>query len=342
MGDTNVLFSDNLGRVKIYDKQIWIPTGLELSLTTEAYDDTSEIIGTSIPIFLTGFQAARTTQIQMKQSLDGRFHVLPFGEAPKTIGISGLAYAASQASPAVSQSGEPPGTASEEDDFYRQLVDFAPPPPEPEVESPKQLDDGKGWLERWTESAVTAVSDVVGDAAEAVGSVLGKASGVLTGIQKAVSSVVAVVDAITNAPAALVSALKSELGEKPADPHKPPRALKNSDLRCLSIQQLDSIFTMLQAGNMAKYNPTITIRVSGIQYTARLIQLSYQAEPNGVGYSFTMGLKCTGANVYYTNPIESTTRTRAQTTELSRLVDIGADAGFSVLRDNSDVAARLI
>lgn len=339
---SNVIFADNLGRVKVYDKQIWIPTGLEVTLSTPSYDDDIDTleIGASIPIFVTGFSAGRKAQIQVKQGLDGTFHVLPFGEVPKNIKVSGLAYGASQATPPLSQSAgddEPTNDALDETAFYSLLVDTTVPPPRSRGFVVVEVDEEELWADKLADSMISGddlsvgASEFIDDLQKDMGDVF-----------KSVSKVASEIQAMAQLPAKLIGNLKKALGAKEADGQKLPISLNSSDLRCLSIQQLDSIFTMLQSGNVSKLNPTVRINICGIVYTARLVGFTYRMEPDNKGFSFDLDLICTDANQYYRESIDSVVNTRGESTALSRLVDAAAYTGFGAVKDSSDTAARLI
>jgi len=89
------LDDNNLGKVSYYDQKVYVPSSLRVNIA--APNGGLSSISNMIPIFVQSITTDRKLQLQVKQSLSGKFYALPFGEGPGTLNVTAIACTASQA-----------------------------------------------------------------------------------------------------------------------------------------------------------------------------------------------------------------------------------------------------
>ncbi len=89
------IFADNIGVVSVYEKDVALPSTIEVNMAGNATVSTLGEVGvlaTGFSCFITSFATSKKSQYQLKQSLDHETHIIPFGEAPGQITLKGVTF----------------------------------------------------------------------------------------------------------------------------------------------------------------------------------------------------------------------------------------------------------
>ena len=268
------LFADNNGLVTIHNKPIAIPAGLDLTVagTSKATTD--------ISFFVTGFSETKSSQYQVKQSIDNQFHILPFGQQPAMISITGVTFGRSQ------YDGKP-------------LEDFTPAESELDTEAGDAADkDEKTTLSekikaispaKWVDKlSLSVTTSAVGLKDKLAGnSVVGALKGGVSVVGNVVGGAINAVASVGG----LVSAVKGFIFGVAPGPPLPPTV--STQAQPLSFPELHGLFTVMETGSRlrASEGHTLMLKMAEMAWKCTIDSIKFTADTRGV-ITFSMTLRC--------------------------------------------------
>jgi len=309
------LFVNNVGKVAIHDRGEYLPATLRVEMKSP---DLPEDFGQYISVFIEKFANTRTTKADIRQNLKRDFIIVPFGEGPGSVDVSGVVFCASQFS----------GASTNRSKYDRLFEDVQRAGPSHlggsiNLAANEEAKDKKGFAAALTR-VQGRIAGAIGVAASGLKAAIGAVSGALSAIKK-------VADAITAFPSQVVGAIKSALGLGVDSPRV--TELHPADLTPLSYQQLHRVFDLLQAGGaQARSKPTIVVSTGGVVFTGRLMSMSSESMENNMGFRFTLSLVILDSPTYMADTPEDNLKTRPDNGFLNQVGGALLQTGISALR----------
>jgi len=316
------LFADNVGLVSMFEKDVAIPAGIEVIM-----GDSLEAIKFSC--FVTGFSSNKKTQYQLKKSLDHKTHIIPFGEAPEMISVSGITFGFQQL----------PGGPNAVKDYRIKILEGRKAgaatvgAEAPDITGEEKTLKVPSWV---TDIGGTVVSAVVGNVLSSLSGLAAKVGGLL----KAVGAVMTLVSDILAVPGKIVAGILEALGFSEADPQTRRTISANIGLTPLSFPEMNILFDVMQVGSTTRVakNMHIVLSYCGVQYNCAIESIEFQADEAKNIITFTMGLLCLEEVKYYTAiGGEKPVRTRATSVFGEKVLQASqaiGQAGMSAVRSS--------
>ncbi len=345
------IFADNIGVVSIHEKDVAIPANIEVSMGGNAGAaklDPNGVLASGFSCFITSFSSDKKSQYQLKQSLDHKTHIIPFGEAPERITLTGVTFGYNQinaegkgsagveSGKGVSEPyrlGVPEGAeikptaesvAAAEAEIEAEL-DAILSGPVPEAEKPS---DTIEIIESWIDDGVAGVNFITGKAAdfkagvdaaieEIMESDLAKdIEGLVDKGLAAVDSVLGAVEDLMALPGDIVDGVMTGLGLKAskADAQNPMRRSRNSQFFPLSFPELNLLFTHMHLGSTARVasEAKLYINYCGVRYSCAIDSMRFQSDKTSNSINFSMSLIGVTKTNYYPATMSSVVNTKGK------------------------------
>lgn len=318
------LFADNIGVVSIHEKEVAIPSNIEVVM--QGNSSASKGLGDGFSCFITKFTSQKKSRYQTKTSLLQKTHIIPFGETPEIIQLSGITFGFTQinsegkggSGKSVGETGGKGVTEYRVDTPY-DVKTVEEEPPQATAPSSDGSEEGsqevittdeedKNLLEKVT-SWVVGVKDAVAEKRDDLlgaireNSVVQKvgdlASKGLSAVQKAAS----VVNSVLALPGQIVSSIAGGLlgNVAEADEQLTRREGYNSQFFPLSFPEINLLFHRLHAGSSRRVFNKEKIKVSycGVLYLCAIDSVTFSSDQASNVITFNMTLICLEASQYY-------------------------------------------
>jgi len=320
------LFTTNTGYVAIYDKESVLPAQMSVKLFPTKYDTDSNSrkppMERGLSIFISKINGSRKAQVEVKQNLNTDKFILPFGEAPSMVTVSGVVFAASQTIQDKTEKYDDLLEYLEEEEDVVPTADSDPVEPEEPTGIAKFFDTVKKGISTGKTAATNAISGVTG-----------KLKGVADGANDTIAGIKDSIDQLSAFPAQVIGSIKSSLGLAPPPPNREAIPISEDDQYPLSFAQLHALFDIMHAGNRST-KPIIEIKTSGVIFPGRLIGMEYNSMESETfaGFTFTMQFMLLSKPTYYKLAIERPIVTRGSNSVLGQVGGALTEMGFSAIR----------